>query len=331
MTVAEDLQLVQVQGNHATLNVYVQGNLEERHGKTVILTVHDVGANHKSFVRFVNDPSMANVKEKAIFLHVCVPGQEDHAPDFVGEFPTLAQIGEDLVCVLDAMDVRTCIAFGEGAGANIICRFALAWPNRIMGIILVHCTSTTAGVIEYFKDMLMNLRLENGVMTQGAWDYLVMHKFGSSDKKEKQQYIEELKETMNPRNLSKYLYSFSKRTDFSTLIGAKLENMDALLVTGSRAPHLQTVYNTHKMMNKKKTTLLVVDGASDVMQEAPGNLARSLILLCKGCGVLSGVAIPGMERQRTLSSSMEEADRPSRRYSVTHPSNMVSTPTPVAE
>ncbi|KAJ1358170.1 hypothetical protein KIN20_016503 [Parelaphostrongylus tenuis] len=40
------------------------------------------------------------------------------------------------------------------------------------------------------------------------------------------------------------------------------------------------------------------------------------ILLCKGCGVLSGVAIPGMERQRTLSSSMEEADRP-RRLSVT--------------
>jgi hypothetical protein len=38
--------------------------------------------------------------------------------------------------------------------------------------------------------------------------------------------------------------------------------------------------------------------------------------LCKGCGVLSGVAIPGMERQRTLSSSMEEADRP-RRLSTT--------------
>jgi len=77
------------------------------------------------------------------------------------------------------------------------------------------------------------------------------------------------------------------------------------------------VYNTHKLMNKKKTTLLVVDGVSDVMAEgnnsalvdgivkytlaAPDNLARSLILLCKGCGVLSGVSIPGMERQRTLS------------------------------
>jgi hypothetical protein len=50
-----------------------------------------------------------------------------------------------------------------------------------------------------------------------------MHKFGSSDKKEKQQYIEELRETLNPRNLSKYLFSFSKRTDFSTVIGARLE------------------------------------------------------------------------------------------------------------
>ena len=28
---------------------------------------------------------MESVKERAIFLHVCVPGQEDNAPDFTGE------------------------------------------------------------------------------------------------------------------------------------------------------------------------------------------------------------------------------------------------------
>nr|CAD2147378.1 unnamed protein product [Meloidogyne enterolobii]CAD2181417.1 unnamed protein product [Meloidogyne enterolobii] len=308
----ENVQMISVKGKYSTLQVYIQGDLNERFGKTVILTVHDVGTNHKSFIRFVNHPSMESVKERAIFLHVCVPGQEDSAPDFTAEFPSLGQLGEDLVCVLDEVDVRTCIAFGEGAGANIISRFALVWPNRIMGIILVNCTSTTAGFIEYFKDMLMNLRLESGVMTQGAWDYLMMHKFGTSDKHEKQQYIDELKDAINARNLSKYLYSFSKRTDFSGIIGAKLDNMDVLMVSGSRSPHLQSVYHMHKGMNKKKTTLLVVDGVCDILQEAPSNLARSLILLCKGCGVLSGVPIPGMERQRTLSSSMEEADRPTR-------------------
>lgn len=39
----------------------------------------------KSFVRFCNHSSMADVKAKSIFLHVCIPGQEDNAPDFVGE------------------------------------------------------------------------------------------------------------------------------------------------------------------------------------------------------------------------------------------------------
>uniref|UniRef100_A0A914V174 Uncharacterized protein n=1 Tax=Plectus sambesii TaxID=2011161 RepID=A0A914V174_9BILA len=294
------------------INVYVQGNLEDKQGKTVILTVHDVGTNHKAFVRFVNHPAMAEVKQRAVFLHVCVPGQEDNAPDYIHDFPSLAQLGEDLVCVLDKVDVKTCIAFGEGAGANIVCRFAMAFPNRIMGICLVHCTSTTAGIIEYCKDKLINLRLESGMMTASAWDYLAFHKFGSADKKDKQQFIEELKGLLNPKNLSKYLFSFSKRTDLSTIIGSKLDNMDALLVTGAKASHLHTVYTTHKSMNKKKTTLLVVDNVGDVMAEAPDNLARSLILLCKGCGVLSGVSIPGMERQRTLSSSMEEADRPRR-------------------
>uniref|UniRef100_A0A1I7SQZ3 Alpha/beta-hydrolase n=2 Tax=Bursaphelenchus xylophilus TaxID=6326 RepID=A0A1I7SQZ3_BURXY len=218
-----DIKKIEINGKTAKFNIYVQGDLEERNHKTVILTVHDIGTNHKSFVRFVDHPSMAEVKKNAVFLHVCIPGQEDHAPDFQGEFPTLAQMAEDLVVALDQLDVRSCIAFGEGAGANIICRFALHSPNRINGIILLHCTSTTAGVFEYFKDKFINLRLENDVMTDGAWELLVMHKLGNNNKKDKQAYIDELKSTLNPKNLSKYLFAFSKRTDFSTVLGAKLD------------------------------------------------------------------------------------------------------------
>ncbi|CAJ0955154.1 unnamed protein product, partial [Mesorhabditis belari] len=304
MTEFADVMLLPVQTTHCgVLHVYVQGNLEERAGKTVILTVHDIGTNHKSFIRFCNHPSMADVKAKTIFLHVCVPGQEDHSAEFVGDFPTLTQIGEDLLCVLEKLDVKSCIGFGEGAGANIIARFAMEYPNRIMAIILVHCTSTTAGILEYCKDKIMNVRLENGVMFYIAIQfYIEIFRFHSplqdGDKK--------------------YLLAFSKRSDISSLLGTKLDTVDALLVSGGNRPHLGSVYSTHKIMNKKKTTLLIVDNVCDVMTEAPDNLARSLILLCKGCGVLSGVAIPGMERQRTLSSSMEEADRP-RRLSVTNP------------
>lgn len=44
-----------------------------------------------------------------------------------------------------------------------------------------------------------------------------------SDKKEKQAYIEELKSCLNPKNLSKYLFSFCKRSDLSAIIGTKLD------------------------------------------------------------------------------------------------------------
>lgn len=35
------------------------------------------------------------------------------------------QLGENLVHVLDALDVKCCIGIGEGAGADILCRFAV--------------------------------------------------------------------------------------------------------------------------------------------------------------------------------------------------------------
>lgn len=44
----DNLQMVVVQAqNCGVLHVYVQGNLEERGGKTIILTVHDIGTNRE--------------------------------------------------------------------------------------------------------------------------------------------------------------------------------------------------------------------------------------------------------------------------------------------
>lgn len=57
-----------------------------------------------------------------------------------------------LVEVLDALRVQYVIGMGEGAGANILARFGMDHPQRCLGLILIHCTSTVAGVMEYFRD-----------------------------------------------------------------------------------------------------------------------------------------------------------------------------------
>ena len=49
-------------------------NKETRDSVCVFLTVHDVGSNHHAWLRFANSPAMAEIREKAVFLHVDLLG-----------------------------------------------------------------------------------------------------------------------------------------------------------------------------------------------------------------------------------------------------------------
>ncbi|KAH7704648.1 Ndr [Aphelenchoides avenae] len=149
---------------------------------------------------------MKAVKENSIFLHVSLPGQEPNAPDYAGDFPALEKIGVDMASVLDTFDVPSCVAIGVGSGASIrVC------PTRVLCVCLLRCASAMTGAIERFKNM--NLQLESSRMTQGAWDYLSMHRFGQPASWN-YAFLEELTASLNTKNLAKYLFSFSKRADF---------------------------------------------------------------------------------------------------------------------
>ena len=67
-------------------------------------------------------------------------------------FPDMRTIGHGLLEVIDALSIAYVIGLGEGAGANILARFGMDYPQRSLGLILIHCTSTVAGVMEYFRD-----------------------------------------------------------------------------------------------------------------------------------------------------------------------------------
>jgi len=67
------------------------------------------------------------------------------------------------------------IAVGEGAGANVVARFALSNPKRLHGAVLIHCTSTTAGFLESMKDKVSGnvpcgIFVTPDSMKPGGWD-----------------------------------------------------------------------------------------------------------------------------------------------------------------
>ena len=44
--------------------------------------------------------------------------------------------------------VPTAIGFGIGLGANVLARFALKYPSKVFGLILVNCISRAVGLLE---------------------------------------------------------------------------------------------------------------------------------------------------------------------------------------
>ncbi|KAJ6636223.1 Sulfoquinovosidase [Pseudolycoriella hygida] len=320
------------------INVVVQGDLTQQEKRAVFMTVHDLGCNHNSFQEFVNSPCMTEIKERSCFIHIDVSGHADNAgalPDSF-QFPSLKTLGEDLVTVLDFLHVKYVIGLGEGAGANVLARFGIAHPSRSLGLILINVTGSAASVVETFKTKFINWKGDE--VASSAENFLVFHKFGhqiSSEvnpDKEKimADYQSRLRTNLNSKNVGLYFKAFMNRTDLSL----KDCKIDTLLITGMLSPYAPMVEKLHRDVNKEKINMLKIERAGDVLTDAPSKVAQSILLFCKGQGLLTSVAMPGVDRNRAYSTSsggsvelanrlsrgmsMEEYDKPNiRRLSIT--------------
>ena len=137
------------------LTVYVQGELEKFRHSVVFLTLHTTGASFTSWLEFAGGANMEDIRRKSLFLHVALPGQEPEAEDLPTDytFPTMEAIGLNLVTVLDSLRVKQIIGLGDGAGANIMLRFAMNHPSRVHGIVLIN----TEGIAT-IQEKLVRLR-----------------------------------------------------------------------------------------------------------------------------------------------------------------------------
>uniref|UniRef100_A0A6E8VCL9 N-myc downstream regulated n=1 Tax=Anopheles coluzzii TaxID=1518534 RepID=A0A6E8VCL9_ANOCL len=158
---------------------------------------------------------------------------------------------------------------------------------------------------------------------------------GDNPDKEKivSEFQSRLHSSLNSKNLKQYVKAFMSRKD----LPLKNCKVDCLLITGIMSPYASVVEKLYKDLNKEKVTLLKVERAGDVLADAPAKVAQSILLFCKGQGLLTSVAMPGVDRNRAFSTSssgstegstgarrlsrgmsMEDYDKPNiRRLSVT--------------
>lgn len=328
--------------NIGEINVFLQGNRSPH--EVAIMTVHDLGCDHTMYGDFVQHPRMAAIRNRTVWIHVEVPGQGQDAPDLPADyhFPRMQQIGEDLVYVLDELKFKEVICFGEGAGANILARFAMAHSNRVLGVCLLHATGTTAGLFESLKDKAVFWKLESQGMNASAESYLLLHRFGATkfskrnDKEElkpiAESFQESLRDKVNPKNLRKFVEAFLKRSNIADNVSQL--RCPVLLITGQQSVFSGTTKALHMAIlktctDRTRVEFIEVAGVANVLEEKPDKLAECFQYFLQGLGLVSSVPMPHISRPaRGRSMSMQEYDIPMRQRLL---SAQLSTPPPILE
>ena len=82
-----------------------------------------------------------------------------------------------LLKILDELGIPLCVGIGDGAGANILARFGLAHPDRVLGLVLVNLVSAGVGFLESIKEKLFSAKRRSSQQL-GSEEIVAMHKVG---------------------------------------------------------------------------------------------------------------------------------------------------------
>eukprot|EP00092_Neocalanus_flemingeri_P002791 GFUD01002988.1.p1 GENE.GFUD01002988.1~~GFUD01002988.1.p1 ORF type:complete len:301 (-),score=93.37 GFUD01002988.1:107-1009(-) len=264
--------------NCGPVSVFLQGDLEKQRDGAVFLTVHDVGSSYTSWVHWVMDISMEEVRKRSLFLHVSLPGQEHGAEDLPQEFafPKMQELGLNLVTVLDHLRISRVVGLGDGAGANIITRFGMCHPSRVHGLVAIN--STASASLGRFMDSLKEK----------------MKVFRTDEKK-----------ILNEKNVSKFAEAYKRRTEILPEMNKKII-FDVLLLAGTQSKYVGDTEAIHKQLSPGLCSMIKVEDVSEPLQETPGKTAEAVLLFCQGLCLLPAVPQVSRTARQTSSGNQEE-------------------------
>ncbi|XP_076331640.1 protein NDRG3-like [Tachypleus tridentatus] len=293
--------------------VAVQG---ERN-KQAIITCHDLGLNNISnFQAFFNYVDMRVLLQSFCVYHLNAPGQEEGAQTLPEGYvyPTMDQLAEMVLCAVKFFNLKHFVGFGVGAGANILARFALQYPDLVDGLFFINCTSTVAGWTEWGYQKLNSMCLRSSGMTSSPLEYLLWHHFGNITEDNNydlvQAYSQYFTKVVNPYNLSLFIDSYIRRTDLQ--IQRELDNTKrkserrfksgVLLMSGALSPHLDDTIEMNGRLDPSNSTWMKISDCGMVMEEQPGKVAEVLRLFLQGLGFAPTISTRGaiLTRKRPL-------------------------------
>jgi pimeloyl-ACP methyl ester carboxylesterase len=184
---------------------------------------------------------------------------------------------------------------GVGAGANILARFALQYPDKMGALCVVNCSSTKSGWIEWGYQSMNARNLRAKGMTQPVEDYLMWHHFGRNPEERNLDLVHLYKSfferSINPVNLAMFIDAYIHRSDMNIARSppgsphsSVTLNVPVLNITGALSPHIDDTVTFNGRINPEKSSWMKIQDCGLVLEEQPGKLAEAFKLFLQGEG-----------------------------------------------
>ncbi|XP_074055079.1 protein NDRG4 isoform X4 [Macrotis lagotis] len=326
---------------YGLLHVVIRGS--PKGNRPAILTYHDVGLNHKlCFNAFFNFEDMQEITKHFVVCHVDAPGQQAGASQFPQgyQFPSMEQLAAMIPSVIQHFGFKYVIGIGVGAGAYVLAKFALIFPDLVEGLVLMNIDPNGKGWIDWAATKVRSgvgrrrrkqtcpplathtrlSLLQLSGLTSSLPDTVLSHLFSQEELVNNtelvQSYRQQISNTVNQFNLQLFWNMYNSRRDLDinrpgTVPNAKTLRCPVMLVVGDNAPAEDGVVECNSKLDPTNTTFLKMADSGGLPQVTqPGKLTEAFKYFLQGMGYiaylkdrrLSGGAVPSASMTRLARS-----------------------------
>uniref|UniRef100_A0A673X917 NDRG family member 4 n=1 Tax=Salmo trutta TaxID=8032 RepID=A0A673X917_SALTR len=304
---------------YGMLHVVIRG--APKGNKPAILTYHDVGLNHKlCFNSFFHNEDMQEITKHFVVCHVDAPGQQIGASQMPQgyQYPTMDQLAGMLPSVVQHFGFKSIVGIGVGAGAYILAKFALIFPDLVEGLVLLNIDPNGKGWIDWATGKLSGL-------TSALPDTVLPHLFSQEELMNNtelvQSYRQQINNTVNQVNLQLFWNMYNSRRDLEmnrtgTIINAKTLKCPVMLVVGDNAPAEEGVVSPFPSTPSLHFYLFLLYHLLSPLP--PGKLSEAFKYFLQGMGYMPSASMTRLARSRTASLTSGSSIESSRIRGFTH-------------
>ncbi|CAB1313951.1 unnamed protein product [Coregonus sp. 'balchen'] len=234
----------------------------------------------------------------------------------VYQYPTMDQLAGMLPSVVQHFGFKSILGIGVGAGAYILAKFALIFPDLVEGLVLLNIDPNGKGWIDWATGKLSGL-------TSALPDTVLPHLFSQEELMNNtelvQSYRQQINNTVNQVNLQLFWNMYNSRRDLEmnrtgTIINAKTLKCPVMLVVGDNAPAEEGVVECNSKLDPTNTTFLKMADSGGLPQlTQPGKLSEAFKYFLQGMGYIAYV------KDRRLSGGPATRARSATPWSVSSP------------